>query len=158
MLVHEDPPIELGPIHNAAPITIIQWRFAPRAVLPPHNHSPAHVLSICIEGECRVRHFDAVGAPDATGRRRALYEPIHGSAPDIAGKDLANPLATLLSFAMLLRYSFDQADDAALIENAAKRVLAAGYRPADIMQPGGRPVSTTQMGDALVRALDELAA
>jgi hypothetical protein len=63
-----DPPIELGPIHNAAPITIIQWRFAPRAVLPPHNHSPAHVLSICIEGECRVRHFDAVGAPPLDSR------------------------------------------------------------------------------------------
>ena len=58
-----DPPIELGPIHRALPIMIIQWRFAPGAVLPPHNHTPGHVLSVCVEGECRVRHFDALGAP-----------------------------------------------------------------------------------------------
>jgi hypothetical protein len=58
-----DPPIELGPIHSAVPIVIIQWRFAPGAILPPHNHTPAHVLSVCVEGECRVRHFDAVDAP-----------------------------------------------------------------------------------------------
>jgi hypothetical protein len=63
-----DPPIELGPIHRDVPIVIIQWRFAPGAVLPPHNHTPAHVLSLCIEGECRVRHFDAVDAPPLDSR------------------------------------------------------------------------------------------
>jgi hypothetical protein len=63
-----DPPIELGPIHRAVPIMIIQWRFAPGAVLPPHNHTPAHVLSVCVEGECRVRHFDALGAPPLDSR------------------------------------------------------------------------------------------
>jgi hypothetical protein len=63
-----EPPIELGPIHLALPITIIEWRFAPGAVLPPHNHTPAHVLSLCLEGECRVRHFDALGAPPLDSR------------------------------------------------------------------------------------------
>jgi hypothetical protein len=63
-----DPPIELGPIHRELPVTIIQWRFAPGAILPPHNHTPAHVLSLCIEGECRVRHFDALGAPPFDSR------------------------------------------------------------------------------------------
>src|SRR6185436_17542374 len=100
----------------------------------------------------------SLGAPDATGRRKALYEPIHGSAPDIAGKDAANPLAALLSLAMLLRYSFEQADDADLIERATRGVLAAGARTADIMQLGKRPVSTTGMGDALLGELDKLAA
>jgi hypothetical protein len=63
-----EPPIELGPIHRELPIAIIQWRFAPGAILPPHNHTPAHVLSLCIEGECRVRHFDAIGAPPLDSR------------------------------------------------------------------------------------------
>jgi hypothetical protein len=63
-----EPPIELGPIHRELPIAIIQWRFAPGTILPPHNHTPAHVLSLCIEGECRVRHFDAIGAPPLDSR------------------------------------------------------------------------------------------
>jgi hypothetical protein len=63
-----DPPIELGPIHVELPINVIQWRFAPGAVLPPHNHSPAHVLSLCIEGECRVRHFDPIAPPALDSR------------------------------------------------------------------------------------------
>jgi 3-isopropylmalate dehydrogenase len=100
----------------------------------------------------------SLGAPDATGRRMALYEPIHGSAPDISGKDLANPLATLLSFAMCLRYSFDLTDDADLIETAVKNVLAKGLRTADIMQPGATKLSTTQMGAEVLKELDKLAA
>jgi 3-isopropylmalate dehydrogenase len=100
----------------------------------------------------------SLGAADATGRRKALYEPVHGSAPDIAGRELANPIATLLSFAMALRYSFDLGEDASLIEKAVESVLAGGLRTADIMQPGTAKVSTTVMGDAIVRALDKLAA
>ncbi len=100
----------------------------------------------------------SLGAPDKTGRRRALYEPVHGSAPDIAGRNAANPLATLLSFAMCLRYSFDLADHADLIERAVRNVLAGGLRTADIMQPRKAKVSTTVMGDAIVRELDKLAA
>ena len=115
-------------------------------------------LASQVTGSIGMLPSASLGAPDATGRRKALYEPIHGSAPDIAGKDAANPLATLLSLAMLLRYSFDQADDAELIERAARGVLAAGARTADIMQPGKRAVSTTGMGDALLGELDKLAA
>jgi 3-isopropylmalate dehydrogenase len=115
-------------------------------------------LAAMLTGSLGMLPSASLGAPDATGRRKALYEPIHGSAPDIAGKDLANPLAMLLSFAMLLRYSFDLADDADLIEKAAKGVLKKGIRTADIAAPGTTKVSTTQMGDALVKELDSLAA
>src|SRR3546814_269038 len=99
----------------------------------------------------------SLGAEDASGRRAALYEPVHGTAPDIAGKNKANPLATLLSFAMMLRYSFDLADDADLIERAVQDVLASGKRTGDIARPGQATVSTSQMGDALLAALDKRA-
>jgi 3-isopropylmalate dehydrogenase len=115
-------------------------------------------LASMLTGSLGMLPSASLGAPDATGRRKALYEPIHGSAPDIAGKDLANPLAALLSFAMLLRYSFDLADDADLVEKAAKGVLKQGIRTADIAPPGTTKVSTTQMGDALLKELDKLAA
>jgi 3-isopropylmalate dehydrogenase len=115
-------------------------------------------LASMLTGSLGMLPSASLGAPDASGRRKALYEPIHGSAPDIAGKDLANPLATLLSFAMLLRYSFDLADDAALIENAARAVLAKGVRTADIMSGGATKVSTTGMGDAVLAELDRLGA
>jgi 3-isopropylmalate dehydrogenase len=119
------------------------------------------ILSDCaamLTGSLGMLPSASLGAPDATGRRRALYEPVHGSAPDIAGKDMANPLAMLLSFAMMLRYSFDLGDDADLVETAIERVLDSGYRTADIMQPGMKQVSTTAMGAALLAELDRLAA
>ena len=119
------------------------------------------ILSDCaamLTGSLGMLPSASLGAPDATGRRKALYEPVHGSAPDIAGKDMANPLATLLSFAMMLRYSFDLADDATLVEQAAKNVLAKGLRTRDIASEGSKVVSTTQMGDALLKELDALAA
>ena len=83
----------------------------------------------------------------------ALYEPVHGSAPDIAGKNIANPIATILSFAMMLRYSFDLKNEADKLEAAVKTVLAQGLRTADIMQDGKQKVSTTEMGDAILVAL-----
>ena len=98
----------------------------------------------------------SLGAADAKGHRKALYEPVHGSAPDIAGKDLANPLATLLSFGMMLRYSFDLTAEADLLDQAVKNVLDGGLRTGDIMQPGKAKVSTTVMGEAIVRELDKL--
>ncbi len=100
----------------------------------------------------------SLGASDASGRRKALYEPVHGSAPDIAGEGKANPLATLLSFAMALRYSFDLGDDADMIESAVERVLAAGKRTADIAGSGGQAISTEAMGSALLDELDRMAA
>jgi 3-isopropylmalate dehydrogenase len=100
----------------------------------------------------------SLGDPDASGRRRALYEPVHGSAPDIAGKGVANPLACILSYAMMLRYSFDLGDDAGLVERAVQNVLDAGQRTADIAGPGGAALSTAQMGAAVLAELDRLAA
>ncbi len=100
----------------------------------------------------------SLGAVDGTGRRRALYEPVHGSAPDITGQGIANPVAGILSFAMSLRYSFDLIEDADLIEGAVRSVLDKGMRTADIMQPGKAKVSTAVMGDALVRELDKIGA
>ena len=84
---------------------------------------------------------------------KGMYEPSHGSAPDIAGKNLANPLATMLSAAMMLRYSFNLEAQAARIENAVKKVLAAGYRTGDIYELGTRRVGTKEMGDAVIAAL-----
>jgi 3-isopropylmalate dehydrogenase len=82
-----------------------------------------------------------------------LYEPIHGSAPDIAGKNIANPLATILSAAMMLRYSFNLAEPADRIEAAVKQVLASGIRTGDIAEKGMRAVGTSDMGDAVLAAL-----
>ncbi len=86
-------------------------------------------------------------------RKQGLYEPSHGSAPDIAGKGVANPLATILSAAMMLRYSLDRAEQAERIEAAVRAVLAQGLRTADIAAPGTGTVSTVAMGDAVVAAL-----
>jgi 3-isopropylmalate dehydrogenase len=86
-------------------------------------------------------------------RGKGLYEPVHGSAPDIAGRNLANPLATILSSAMMLRYTFNRDEWAYRIEAAVKKVLSEGYRTADIFEPGTRKVGTSEMGDAVVAAL-----
>jgi 3-isopropylmalate dehydrogenase len=96
----------------------------------------------------------SLGAPDAGGRRPALYEPVHGSAPDIAGRGVANPIATMASFAMALRYSFDLGELADRIEAAIAAVLDQGLRTADIAQEGCRTIGTKQMGEAIVRAID----
>jgi 3-isopropylmalate dehydrogenase len=99
----------------------------------------------------------SLGAADASGRRRALYEPVHGSAPDIAGRSIANPIATIASFAMALRYSFNQGGTADRIESAIAAVLDQGLRTADIAQEGCRTVSTSEIGKAIVAALDKAA-
>jgi len=95
----------------------------------------------------------SLGSADARGRRPALYEPIHGSAPDIAGQGIANPIASILSLAMALRYSFDRGDDASLIEGAVEAVLDQGLRTGDIMQPRMAKANTTQMGDAIIKQM-----
>jgi 3-isopropylmalate dehydrogenase len=97
----------------------------------------------------------SLGQPMENGRPKALYEPVHGSAPDIAGEGKANPIACILSFAMALRYSFDEGAHADLLEGAVQKVLADGLRTGDLMGPeGGTPVSTSGMGDAILAALD----
>jgi len=115
-------------------------------------------LASMLTGSLGMLPSATLGAPDASGRRHALYEPIHGSAPDIAGKGIANPLGQVLSFAMLLRHSFEMEEDAALIERACTDVLAKGLRTADIMAPNCAKVGTHVMGEAVVREMDKLAA
>jgi 3-isopropylmalate dehydrogenase len=115
-------------------------------------------LASMLTGSLGMLPSATLGTRDASGRQLALYEPIHGSAPDIAGKGIANPLAQILSFAMLLRYSFAMEEDAQLIERAVVNVLANGLRTPDIMSPDCAKVGTQVMGEAVVRELDKLAA
>ncbi|MBW6507510.1 MAG: 3-isopropylmalate dehydrogenase [Rhodobacteraceae bacterium] len=116
------------------------------------------ILSDCaamLTGSLGMLPSASLGVPMANGRPKALYEPVHGSAPDIAGTGKANPIASILSFAMALRYSFDMGAEADRLERAVEAVLADGVRTADLMGPeGGKPVSTAEMGDAVVAALE----
>ena len=116
------------------------------------------ILSDCaamLTGSLGMLPSASLGAPMENGRPKALYEPVHGSAPDIAGQGKANPCACVLSFAMALRYSFDAGDEATRLEKAVEAVLDQGVRTADLMQKGdGKPASTKEMGDAILAALD----
>ncbi len=101
----------------------------------------------------------SLGAPDAkTGKRKALYEPVHGSAPDIAGKGIANPIAMIASFAMCLRYSFNMVTEADNLEKAIANVLDKGIRTGDIMAEGATRVGTVEMGDAILAEFKALSA
>ena len=113
-------------------------------------------LAAMLTGSLGLLPSATLGAKDASGRRPGFYEPIHGSAPDIAGKGVANPLAQILSLALLLRYSFDMEADAAAIEAAVERVLAKAGRTPDIAMPGRPVISTTEMGDALIAELEAI--
>ncbi|AOX17172.1 3-isopropylmalate dehydrogenase [Kozakia baliensis] len=113
-------------------------------------------LASMLTGSLGMLPSATLGTVQAAGKRHALYEPIHGSAPDIAGKNLANPLAQILSFAMLLRYSFNREEDAALIEKAVSNVLDSGLRTADIAAPGFTPVGTEAMGAAVLQEMKNL--
>ena len=115
-------------------------------------------LAAMLTGSLGMLPSATLGAVQPNGGRHALYEPIHGSAPDIAGRGVANPLAQILSFAMMLRTSFGLMDEASLIEDAIVRVLANGLRTADIMAPGAARVGTGVMGEALLRELEKSAA
>jgi 3-isopropylmalate dehydrogenase len=115
-------------------------------------------LAAALTGSLGMLPSATIGAVQPSGKRHALYEPIHGSAPDIAGKGIANPSAQILSFAMLLRLSFGMEEDAKLIETAVEKVLAGGLRTADIMAPGMARVGTTVMGEAVLRELEKLSA
>ena len=95
----------------------------------------------------------SLGAKNKEGKIRAMYEPIHGSAPDIAGKGVANPIATILSFAMALRYSLDLDNEADALEKAVQTILDEGLRTKDILSKGTKEVSTSKMGDAIISKL-----
>ncbi|QQX91282.1 3-isopropylmalate dehydrogenase [Gluconobacter sphaericus] len=114
-------------------------------------------LASMLTGSLGMLPSATLGPVRADGKRNALYEPIHGSAPDIAGKGIANPLAQILSFAMLLRYSLNRGEDADLIETAVSNVLASGLRTGDIMSSGMARVGTEMMGQAVLREMEKLA-
>ena len=119
------------------------------------------ILSDCAamaSGSLGMLPSASLGPVDPYGRRKALYEPVHGSAPDIAGKGIANPLGSILSLAMMLRMTLDRPDDADLLEKAVAAALAAGARTADIAEAGVARLSTAQMGDAVLAALEKVAA
>ena len=115
-------------------------------------------IAAMLTGSLGMLPSASLGEADPSGRCPALYEPVHGSAPDIAGQGIANPLATILSFSMLLRYSFDIDEDADMIEQAVKNVLDSGMRTEDIMETGRTKVTTGEMGEAVLKELDKLVA
>jgi len=101
----------------------------------------------------------SLGAPDAvTGARKAMYEPVHGSAPDIAGQGIANPIAMIASFAMMMRYSFNLIEEADNVEKAIANVLDKGLRTGDIWSEGDQKVTTSEMGDAILAELQAISA
>jgi 3-isopropylmalate dehydrogenase len=117
------------------------------------------ILSDCAamaSGSLGMLPSASLGPVDKYGRRKALYEPVHGSAPDIAGKGIANPLGSILSVAMMLRMTLDRPDDADLLESAVSTALASGARTADIAEAGATKLSTSQMGDAVLAALEKV--
>lgn len=116
------------------------------------------ILSDCaamLTGSLGMLPSASLGA-EKDGKRAALYEPVHGSAPDIAGKGIANPIATILSAGMMLRYSFNLTREADLVDQAIAKVLEQGLRTGDIMQDGAKKVGTNEMGDAIIAALESL--
>jgi 3-isopropylmalate dehydrogenase len=118
------------------------------------------ILSDCAamaSGSLGMLPSASLGPADRFGRRKALYEPVHGSAPDIAGKGVANPLGSILSVAMMLRLTLERPEDADLLEKAIEVALAGGARTADIAEAGALPLSTKEMGDAVLNALEKVA-
>src|ERR1700729_506514 len=116
------------------------------------------ILSDCAamaSGSLGMLPSASLGPVDQYGRRKALYEPVHGSAPDIAGKGIANPLGSILSVAMMLRMTLERPEDADLLEKAVSAALANGARTADIAEAGTKKLSTAQMGDAVLDALEK---
>jgi 3-isopropylmalate dehydrogenase len=157
--VHENeyPDVELSHMYaDAGAMQLVRWPKQFDVIVTDNLFGD--ILSdtaAMLTGSLGMLPSASLGAPDKNGRPKALYEPVHGSAPDIAGTGKANPIACILSFAMALRYSFDLGDEAVRVEQAVESVLASGLRTADLMGPdGGKPVSTTEMGDAILKALD----
>ena len=154
---HEYPDVALSHMYaDAGAMQLVRWPKQFDVIVTDNLFGD--LLSDCaamLTGSLGMLPSASLGAPMANGRPKALYEPVHGSAPDIAGQGKANPIACILSFAMALRYSFDMGTEADRLERAVEKVLADGLRTADLMGPeGGKPVSTAEMGDAVVAALD----
>jgi 3-isopropylmalate dehydrogenase len=113
-------------------------------------------IAAMLTGSLGMLPSASLGSIDKNGKRAAMYEPVHGSAPDIAGQGKANPLAMIMSFAMMLKYSFNMIDDSDLIEKAVQNVLSKGFRTADIKQSSQTAISTQDMGKAVIEELSIL--
>ena len=117
------------------------------------------ILSDCaamLTGSLGMLPSASLGATNSEGRRAGMYEPVHGSAPDISGQDKANPIAMIMSFAMMLKYSFDMNEESDLIEKAIHNVLSRGLRTLDIKQKNEKYISTKEMGSAIIQELNIL--
>jgi 3-isopropylmalate dehydrogenase len=116
-------------------------------------------IAAMLTGSIGMLPSASLGAPDPqTGKRKAFYEPVHGSAPDIAGQGIANPIAMIASFGMALRYSFGMGREADQLDNAIARVLDRGLRTRDIMSDGMQTVGTKEMGAAILEEFRALMA
>jgi len=113
-------------------------------------------LASMLTGSLGMLPSASLGAKLANGKQFALYEPIHGSAPDIAGKNIANPIATISSLSMMFRYSFNYEKEANIIDKAIKNILDHGFRTADIARPGEKSVSTSEIGNEIVKEIEKL--
>ncbi|MEM1384034.1 MAG: 3-isopropylmalate dehydrogenase [Pseudomonadota bacterium] len=158
---HEYPDVELSHmLADAGAMQIVRWPKQFDVIVTDNLFGDMlSDAAAMLTGSLGMLPSASLGAPMENGRPKALYEPVHGSAPDIAGQGKANPIACILSFAMALRYSFDLGHEADMLEGAVEDVLAQGLRTADLGEGvGTTPVSTTGMGDALLAALGARAA
>ena len=158
-LVHESeyPDVELTHMYaDAGAMQLVRWPKQFDVIVTDNLFGD--ILSDCaamLTGSLGMLPSASLGAAMDSGRPKAMYEPVHGSAPDIAGQGLANPCACILSFAMALKYSFNQSEAALYLEKAVEKVLADGYRTRDLMQSSeGKEVSTSEMGDAILNNLE----
>ncbi len=154
---NEYPDVELSHMYaDAGAMQLVRWPKQFDVIVTDNLFGD--LLSDCaamLTGSLGMLPSASLGVPMANGRPKALYEPVHGSAPDIAGQGKANPIACILSFAMALRYSFNEGTEAERLEQAIEKVLADGARTPDLLGPeGGKPISTAEMGDAILAALD----
>jgi len=154
---NEYPDVELSHMYaDAGAMQLVRWPKQFDVIVTDNLFGD--LLSDCaamLTGSLGMLPSASLGVPMANGRPKALYEPVHGSAPDIAGQGKANPIACILSFAMALRYSFSEGAEAERLEQAIEKVLADGARTPDLLGPeGGKPISTAEMGDAILAALD----
>ena len=157
--VHENeyPDVELSHMYadNGA-MQLVRWPKQFDVIVTDNLFGD--ILSDCaamLTGSLGMLPSASLGLPMENGRPKAMYEPVHGSAPDIAGEGKANPIACILSFAMALRYSFNDGAEAERLESAVEKVLADGARTADLLGPeDGSPITTKEMGDAILAALD----
>jgi 3-isopropylmalate dehydrogenase len=159
--VHENeyPDVELSHMYaDAGAMQLVRWPKQFDVIVTDNLFGD--ILSDCaamLTGSLGMLPSASLGSPMESGRPKALYEPVHGSAPDISGLGQANPCACILSFAMALRYSFDKGSDATFLETAVQNVLLKGLRTKDLMQSTeGKEVSTSQMGDAILNSLEEM--